>query len=93
MKRIYYSQNGEAVSDYNIATFVDDIFKSDKEEFHISTAMIIDELRARVYEKRLDLNSFTVIVEGDEFIIDKNGRSRNWSNCLEVGMNIIDRLL
>lgn len=98
MKIIKFISTGEAVSDFEISKFVDKIFSSSEEEFHISTNLVIDEIRARIAEKTLKPIDFRIYVQdinGDEelFVIDEDGRSRNFQATQEVGSNILTRLL
>ena len=98
MKTIKFIPSGKAVSDFEISKFVDDILASDKKIFHVSTNLVIDEIRARIKEKKIRLNDLDIYVtnkEGDEvpFTIDKDGRSYDRQESQEVHSNILDRLL
>ena len=109
MKTILFSKTGTPVSDYAVQEFVDEMFKdnSDK-EYNINNALIIDEIRARVKEKRIELGSFTISIqhispnyppeEGvvRKFNIDKDGRSNDWNGFghpLVIAEGIMMRLL
>lgn len=99
MKNIRFIPSGNAISDFEISKFVDAIFASSETEFEISTAMVIDEIRARVAEKKLKIDDFQIWVESDivgeqiPFNIDKDGRSSDWQKSQEVHDNILDRIL
>lgn len=97
MKIITFCRKGEAVSDFEISNYVDKIFKSRQRIWKVSTVLIIDEIRARVKEGKLDLNKFQILVEDldgimSTFTIDKNGRSWSWKNSMEKFKDITLRL-
>jgi len=54
---------GEAVSDFEISKFVDEIVSSEKTEFLISTNLVINEIRARIFEKRIKRYDFEIYAE------------------------------
>jgi hypothetical protein len=98
MKTIRFSPSGTPISDFEIDTFVDKIFSTDKDEtYEISTHIVIDEIRARVNEKKIDLNNLTIEIweKGiyHNFPIDKDGRSPDWYPCQEIWENIAIRLV
>lgn len=92
-KNIYFEKNGKAISDYEISNFVDDIVNSNKIDFHVSTHLVIDEIRARIKEQRILLNSIRIYVDDKEFIIDKDGRASNWPEILCFWETIMMRIL
>lgn len=93
MKTIRFSSTGQAVSDYKISKFVDEIFKSPKTRFNVSTHLVIDEIRARIKEKRINLDDITIMVEENEKILDVNGRSHDWYPEEETWDNILMKLM
>ena len=93
MKTIKFSPTGQAISDYKISEFVDKIFESPKTRFNISTHLVIDEIRARVKEGKINLDDITILIEDREKVLDINGRSWNWYPPEEVWDNILTRLI
>lgn len=98
MKIIKFSPKGEAISDFEISKYVDNIMNSEQNEFIVSTNLIIEEIRARIKEGRINTDDIAIYVtdfEGEEFpfIIDKDGRSNRWVNSQEIWDNILNRLL
>lgn len=95
MKKVYYEKGLSAISDYDIRSVVDSLLNDPDEhsELHISTAMVIDEIRARIAEGSLNTDVVTVFVEGELFEIDKDGRSFDWSEPLDVHMKTLSRIL
>jgi hypothetical protein len=98
MKTIKFISMGEAVSDFEISKYVDKIFASSENEFHTSTHLVINEIRARVAEGFLKTKDFKIWVEdvdGEEvvFVVDKDGRGKNWQPTQEVSTDILDRLI
>ena len=95
MKTINYNKEGESVSDYKIKEWVDNFINSDDSHASISTAMIIDEIRARIKEGKIDCGAIRIIVDGSPFRIDKDGRSNDWHQFpqLEVFESILMRLI
>ena len=97
MKTVKFIPTGKAVSDFEISEYVDNILISDEDEFHTSTHMVIDEIRARILEGRIgvdDLHVYVMGKEGEEyFAIDKNGRSSDWVESQKIHSDILTRLI
>ena len=83
---------GEAVSDFEISKFVDEIVSSEKTEFLISTNLVINEIRARIFEKRIKRYDFEIYAEDVLLHIDEDGRIRNPQKSQDVNSDILDRL-
>jgi len=82
MITVIYDKNGLAISDGNINTTVDDIVDSISEnkdvELTIGTFLVIDEIRARIVEDRIN-NTKIQIKWNDEFIkFDVKGQLKEW---------------
>ena len=92
MKTIIFNEQGEAVSDFKISQYVDNIINSEATVFNVSTQLVIDEMRARINEKKINTEDFKFIVGIHDFVVDKDGRSRDWKPCQEVAEKIMIRL-
>ena len=72
---------------------------SDKglDTYSICNKLVLDEIRARVKEGRINNEDLTVILrvngEDHNFVIDKDGRSNDWKPCLHVKNDILNRLI
>lgn len=98
MKTITFCREGEKVSDYDVYKWVDNFFASTEETFKISNVMPIHEVRARVKEGRIKEEDVKVLVEDNkgevsEFKIDKNGRSGDWVDSMELYGDILMRII
>lgn len=100
MKKIIFCREGEAISDFKISEWVDkNIMNTNNSEHKISSHLIIDEVRVRVKEgklnrkdlciliQRLNLSSYTV------FLIDKYGKSNDWVDSLDIQYNMLMKLM
>jgi hypothetical protein len=92
-KIINFTSTGESVSDFKISEWVDNMLYSDRIEFNISTHLVIDEIRARIKEGRIKLEDIEILIQGEVFPVDKDGRSSMWYPVQEVQDNILNRLL
>lgn len=99
MKTIIFEEIGNPISDFEIYNYVDHIF-SDKgmDTYSISNRLVLDEIRARIKEGRINHEDVTVIIRKngvncEEFFIDKNGKfDGHISEVLQVHSNILRRL-
>lgn len=98
MKIIRFLPSGRAISDFEISKYVDEIMSSNEKEFHVSTHLVIDEIRARIKEKKINLNDIQIYITDNYnceylFTIDKDGRSKNWQDSQEVQEKLFMRIL
>lgn len=98
MKTIKFIPTGKAISDFEISKFVDEMLTSEEQEFHISTNLVIDEIRARIVERKIGLDDLHIYV-ADEFggetyfTIDKNGRSNDFEKSQDIHTDILTRII
>lgn len=98
MKNIRFIPSGKPVSDFEISKFVDAIFASSETEFSTSTHLVIEEIRARVVEKKLKLDDFQIWIQGDDgkemkFNMDVAASSDDWQKSQDVWSDILNRVL
>src|SRR5436190_11120459 len=98
MKTIIFEEIGNPISDFEIYSYVDHIFsEKGMDTYSISNRTVLDEIRARVKEGRINHEDLTIIlrIDGEDvpFSIDKNGRSTDWKPCLNIHSDIVIRLL
>jgi len=84
MKTLYYNEIGNAISDYMVSKWLDNFLSGDASHVYFSSAIVLDELRARIKEGSIAHDAVCIDIDGKEFFIDSDGRSSDWDNCSEL---------
>jgi hypothetical protein len=69
MKIIKFCKEGKAVSDFEIANYVDSIFESNKKTFSVSTNLVLDEIRKRVRLKKINISDVLFKIENEDGVL------------------------
>ena len=77
---------------------IDDYFLKEEIPFLFSTHLVIDEIRARIAEKKINKDDYEIWVEDSKGelhlkLLTDSGRSSNWYDTEEVMDDILLRMI